>query len=79
MEKKTMTSVTAEEILDNIDCEPLQTGEFYYRSEVLKAMTDFAAHQVAEATKELLKQQDKLQKQLNDAIATLRAMWGITV
>lgn len=42
----------AEEILDGMDLgEPIQTGEFYYRSEVLKAMTEYAtlhAQRIAE-------------------------------
>ena len=42
----------AEDILDEIDLgEPLQTGEFYYRSEVLEAMNKFAtlhAQRIAE-------------------------------
>ena len=46
------TAEGAEEILDGMDLgEPIQTGEFYYRSEVLEAMNKFAtlhAQRIAE-------------------------------
>jgi len=56
----------AEEILDGMDLgEPIQTGEFYYRSEVLEAMNKFATLH-AQRLAEKMVEEDDLQKLMND-------------
>jgi len=59
------TAEGAEEILDGMDLgEPIQTGEFYYRSEVLEAMNKFAtlhAQRIAEKMVEERMEQYKAQ------------------
>ena len=60
------TAEGAEEILDGMDLgEPIQTGEFYYRSEVLEAMNKFATLH-AQRLAEKMVEEDDLQKLMND-------------
>lgn len=63
------TAEGAEEILDGFNFmdlgEPIQTGEFYYRSEVLEAMNKFATLH-AQRLAEKMVEEDDLQKLMND-------------
>jgi len=66
------TAEGAEEILDGMDLgEPIQTGEFYYRSEVLEAMNKFAtlhAHRIADKMVEWISVKDKLPEEHEDVL-----------
>ncbi len=57
----------AEEILDGMDLgEPIQTGEFYYRSEVLEAMNKFATLHAQRLAEKMVS--DKLRKEYERGI-----------
>lgn len=68
-QKQQPTAEGAEEILDGFNFmdlgEPIQTGEFYYRSEVLEAMNKFATLH-AQRLAEKMVEEDDLQKLMND-------------
>ncbi len=61
------TAEGAEEILDGMDLgEPIQTGEFYYRSEVLEAMNKFATLHAQRIADKMVSERDELQVLMND-------------
>ena len=67
----------AEEILDNLDLgEPLQSGEFYYRSEVVKAMQEFATLHAQKMAEKMV--EEKMREELIAYGKVVRS-WGIAI